>query len=671
MVGNRNPKNADLDLAVINGHYWALELDDNEPLRRAAARLLSEPWLRERLDWLDIVREIEPHRREAVLVALLENVQSTYPDSRDLSRWLLRMSELSDDESFFNRVWALAQAIQRGASIDALLSGFELANRYQPDHDFVNKQFDDCDAAPVITEWIEYARTTTDKTWNRETMAMRVWEDCGQLNGLSKLLDKRNWQDLSPTDAFDQFTVFRDCRYAETPEAMEASLSVLLRMASPYFDTIRSLPEEYRAKGIRLFQFVAIYWEGKRLEQALQRILELIPVVCAEPFDKSCESQLYSSMLNLTEQDFAAWRSGKLEALLELDRASRNQNEASLIATGLRRLAKDYSNWLVEAFERAPGPLLKCAHTFGCLSKTQHFEAMEDALLHPISACRETELHALASHIIEHLPRGVHDPVPRKVKAMLRGELSLTDGQATRAVAKIQAELARTKIELARQAAVEVLTNALGVSMDLAESKAVQHAVKMQNMAMENRRALRKFLRAYLSGADDYLNKHPANLQWLKRHPTVQFERWRNGIVQSCPCIDGAQLTLSVELNPLEALQLGSYVGSCLGIGGMLAASAAAVVLDINKTVVYARNQRGKVIARQLLAIAENDQLVAFSVYPDSASPSLKEAFADFDRAFAAHLNLRLYQPDADENQPEIARPISSYWWDDLAWGLV
>jgi hypothetical protein len=52
------------------------------------------------------------------------------------------------------------------------LSGFELANRYQPDHDFVNKPFDDCDAAPVITEWIEYARTTTDKTWNRETMAM-------------------------------------------------------------------------------------------------------------------------------------------------------------------------------------------------------------------------------------------------------------------------------------------------------------------------------------------------------------------------------------------------------------------------------------------------------------------------------------------------------------------
>ncbi|MDX1929279.1 MAG: hypothetical protein SFV81_22315, partial [Pirellulaceae bacterium] len=305
-----------------------------------------------------------------------------------------------------------------------------------------------------------------------------------------------------------------------------------------------------------------------------------------------------------------------------------------------------------------------------CLSKTQHFEAMEAALLHPIACCRETELRALATRIVEHLPRGVHDPVPRKVKALLRGEVTFTEGQATRAVAKIHSELARTKIELARQAAVEVLAGALGVTMDLAESKTAQHAVKLQNMAMENRRALRKFLRAYLSGAEDYLNKHPANQRWLKQHPEIQFDQWRNGITQSYPDIDGVPLTLSVELNPLEALQLGSYVGSCLGIGGILAASAAAVVLDINKSVVYARNQRGKVVARQLLAIADDDQLVAFSVYPDSVSSALKQAFANFDRAFADHLDIPLYLPDPDEDQPAIARPISSYWWDDSAWGL-
>ncbi|MDX1927114.1 MAG: hypothetical protein SFV81_11380, partial [Pirellulaceae bacterium] len=405
-------KNAQANLADIIGHYWALDLNDNEPLCRAVARLLSEPWHKERLEWLHIIRHLAPHRRESALIALLENVHSLYPDSNALSRWLMRLSELSDDESFFNRVWALAQAVQRGASIEALLSGFEMANRYQPDHDFVNKLFDDCDAARGIAEWIEYVRTTTDTSWNREKIAMQVWSDCGQLAGLSKLFQKCNWRDLSPEDAFDLFDVFRDCRYSETPEAMEATLAMLLRFADRYFHTIRLLPGDFRRKGIRLLRTVAIYWEGKHLEQALERALDLIPNVCAEPFDKSCESRLYTSMLGLQDRDYATWRSGNLESLLALDRASRDHNAATLIALGLGRLANDYSSWLVEAFEQAPGPLLKCAQTFGCLSKTQHFEAMEAALLHPIACCRETELRALATRIVEHLPRGVHDPVP-------------------------------------------------------------------------------------------------------------------------------------------------------------------------------------------------------------------------------------------------------------------
>ena len=289
---------------------------------------------------------------------------------------------------------------------------------------------------------------------------------------------------------------------------------------------------------------------------------------------------------------------------------------------------------------------------------------------HPIYNCKELELRPLASLVVEHLPRGVHDPVPRKVKAILRGEVTLTDGQEARAKAKIQTELLRTKVELVRQSALEVLATALGVAMDLAEHKAAQHAVKMQNLAMENRRALRKFLRAYFSGEEDYLNKHPANLRWFKDHPTVSFERWRTGPATMQRTIDGHVLALTVELNPLEVLQLGTYVGSCLGMGGMLAVSAAAVVLDINKTVVYARNQQGKVIARQLLAISEQDQLVPFSVYPNSVSPAIKQMFIDYDRAFAAHLGIRLHEPDSDAEYPEIARPISSYWWDDTAWNF-
>jgi len=52
--------------------------------------------------------------------------------------------------------------------------------------------------------------------------------------------------------------------------------------------------------------------------------------------------------------------------------------------------------------------------------------------------------------------------------------------------------------------------------------------------------------------------------------------------------------------------------------------SAAAVVLDVNKQVVYARNRRGSVIARQLLALSEDDRLVAYDVYPRSTPGPVK-----------------------------------------------
>ncbi len=393
-------KEVQSEFAGVIGHYWALQLDENEPLRRAVARLLRETWLKTPLVWLEALRQIAPHRRAAALVSMLECSHSTSSQPRDFARWLSRLSELSDDESFFNRSWALAQAIHQGASIDALLAGLQMANRYQPDHDFINKQFDDCDATAGITEWIEYARTTTDATWNRESTAMRVWEDCGHLSGLSKLIDKRNWAGMSPDDAFELFNVFWNCRYAESPESMEAMLAVLLRLANRYFHAIRLLPEAYRAKGIRLVRVVADRWEGKDLEQALLRTLDLMPIVCREPFDKSCDSRLYSSMLRLNQNDFDVWRSGNLDSLLALDRASRNQNEASLIARGLYRLASDYPSWLVEGFANSPGSMLRCAHTFGCLSRTQHFAAMDWAINHPVSQCNETDLRSLASVIV-------------------------------------------------------------------------------------------------------------------------------------------------------------------------------------------------------------------------------------------------------------------------------
>ena len=129
------------------------------------------------------------------------------------------------------------------------------------------------------------------------------------------------------------------------------------------------------------------------------------------------------------------------------------------------------------------------------------------------------------------------------------------------------------------------------------------------------------------------------------------------------------EIRVAIEKDPLEALKLGTYVGSCLGRGGHLEYSAAAVVLDINKQVVYARDVRGSVVGRQLVAVSEQDELVCFSVY-GSAKPTLLEPlFRDFDRALASKLGLPMFGPNSDDYV--IASILSHEWWDDSAWSDV
>jgi hypothetical protein len=132
---------------------------------------------------------------------------------------------------------------------------------------------------------------------------------------------------------------------------------------------------------------------------------------------------------------------------------------------------------------------------------------------------------------------------------------------------------------------------------------------------------------------------------------------------------EGEQLTIQIERDPLEILKLGTYTGTCLGVGGMCSDSAIAALLDVNKKVLYARDRNGRVVARQLIAVADDDRLVCFNVYPLSSSPVAKAAFRDYDRALARALGIPLYEGvDADDPGYQVSSVLSVYWWDDGSW---
>ncbi len=120
-------------------------------------------------------------------------------------------------------------------------------------------------------------------------------------------------------------------------------------------------------------------------------------------------------------------------------------------------------------------------------------------------------------------------------------------------------------------------------------------------------------------------------------------------------------MVLAVEQDILEALRMGDYTRTCLGMGGIFESDPAGIPLDVNKRVVYARDFEGRVLARQLLAISADDELVCYGVYGDS---SLEEAFAMFDADFATHLEV----PLATRDDYAVEFLLSQHLWDDGRW---
>jgi hypothetical protein len=191
------------------------------------------------------------------------------------------------------------------------------------------------------------------------------------------------------------------------------------------------------------------------------------------------------------------------------------------------------------------------------------------------------------------------------------------------------------------------------------------HSAQMLSVIRRNRRGLKKLLR---NGADpEYVLHHPLSQRWLLRHPRLDVGLWTRGLEWRRDVMGVGEVRLHIEGDPQEALRLGTYVGTCLSPGGLCDDASVAAVLDINKRVLYARQSDGRVLARQLLAITEAEDLYCASVYPLSTPPALRQIFADYDRMLAATLAVPILTVGT---YYEVENILSQDWWDDGAWDL-
>lgn len=520
--------------------------------------------------------------------------------------------------------------------------------------------------------------------WLAETMKVdsgadfwrgRLWQMCGMLPTLAPLLSSLEFSRLHPAAAFEIIRCYSALARSDMPTALEVALE---RAYSKLAALAVQVPDAYQCKFVTAIRRVD--WEFAdsvaMLDATFARIAALARRIARAPF--TTQKAVMTVVAELAHFEDPATLAAFVEAddasWLTLEHAAARNNRAVQVRFGLNMLERKARDLLHVAFAHAPGPLMQTAVRLKDFTIPAAEQLLVTYAATPLAQLTVVDLPLgeLCALIAPIAAAGGPNPVRRALRVHLDGGAQLTDKQIAQHRARIIAELTVIRLAAIRQAADRELASRVGQTS--IASEALRHGLGMLGDARRNRRVLRNFLRAHAAGDHSWVRRHPRTLHWLKQHPALVVEDWLAGVTIDVT-IDGiGPVHIAVENDPLEALKLGTYVGSCLGRGGILEDSAVAPALDINKQVIYARDQHGAVVGRQLVAISERNQLVCFAVYGNANNQPLLAAFREFDRALAAKVKLPIYDKDAaatdssNDEDYEIAVILSHEWWDDGAW---
>jgi hypothetical protein len=353
-------------------------------------------------------------------------------------------------------------------------------------------------------------------------------------------------------------------------------------------------------------------------------------------------------------------------SLERLRRDSRNHNRGSLLHQGLEAMAGRLGSLVIDAFVAHPEALFHTARLLGGLDEARRVVLVKRFRSHPLMRRRllNSPVAELADAIRRHADDRLPNPVPRKLRDHLAGAMTLGSAAVDRHRQTLVRRLPPLKLALLRRMVLDDLAKGLP-AIDTADANE-RHALQMLGAVRRNRRLLRRVLRVPPDARRAFLLDHPANQAWLRKHPRLSADLWARGFERSFEH-QGRSIRLAIEPDPMKVLRLGTEVGSCLSVGGGCAFSAVAVMADVNKQVVFARDAAGTFVARQVVAIAEDDRVVFFPVYPASATEAVKAAFFQYDVGLASALGLEPYRSDHGEPY-SIALVLAGEFYDDGPW---
>jgi hypothetical protein len=559
------------------------------------------------------------------------------------------------------------EALASGASTAYLLSGLQLdaiwtANR-------TSLPVGQVDVTDLISSTVERLANAMELDSGAAFWQRRLWEMTGSQPELIDCLGSESFARLSPTAAFESIRCF-NC--SEWLQFNDSCLRRFLRCCVEIVDFASKLELSYQCKFIAAFRIVD--WEccttAIEVAGTFRRGVTLNRRIAQPPFSTQPQAQrVLAELVFLNERVVTSLVDEQDYSWLALEQACVRKNRALMLSVGLNVMERRAADLMTQGFAQAPAALMQTAVRLYDFKLEQALEIIDQYLASSLACCDADKLPVaeLCKLVAPVARAGGPNPVRRALRLHLEGKRQLTDEQLRRHRTRIVQSITLIRLAALRQLADRVLAHRIG--RDAIADQSLRHGLGLMAQSGRNRRGLQKFLQAHEAGDVSWVQRHPTTQQWLRGHPLLNLEHWLNGISVE-ESIEGiGPITISIAQDPLDALKLGTYVSTCLGRGGGFEFSAAAVVLDINKQVAYARDATGAVVGRQLLAISKDSQLVCYAVYGSVKTKQLEPLFRRFDVELAAKLKLPIFQRDrASDDYANVEQILSQDWWDDGDW---
>jgi hypothetical protein len=158
------------------------------------------------------------------------------------------------------------------------------------------------------------------------------------------------------------------------------------------------------------------------------------------------------------------------------------------------------------------------------------------------------------------------------------------------------------------------------------------------------------------------LRDAPQNRAFIESLPRLDWGPWIDGV--GTVAVSGSitpQLHLALEDDPLEIFRMGAHFQTCLSPGSVNYFSVFTNAADINKRVLYARDDSGKVVGRCLLALTAEGRLLRFEAYCHDGSLNFGKTCDDFAGELARRMGTEVV------SLGKVPKLVASDWYDDGA----